>query len=138
MGIMKTINVVAGIIEYNGLILCTQRQDNADKTIALKWEFPGGKIEEGESKESALKREIIEELNISIKDLQPFCDVEYCYPNKLVKMYCYVCKCNSNKITLNVHNDYKWLKKEDLESLEWAPADVPVVKKLLEKIKNLR
>ena len=128
----KHIEVVAGIIEYDGKILCMQRAVGKFEYVSLKWEFPGGKIEQGETKEEALKRELSEEMELSVDVVDHLIDVYYDYPDFDMNMYCFNCKAHSDKFVLNVHNDFKWLPKEELRSLDWAPADVPIVHKILE------
>ena len=128
---MKQIEVVAGIIEYDGKILCMQRDVSKYDYISFKWEFPGGKIEQGETNEQALKRELQEEMELEVEVLSHCIDIEHQYKDFIIKMYCYKCKAESLNFKLNVHKDFKWLKKEDLLSLDWAAADLPVVNKLL-------
>lgn len=128
---MKEIFVVAGIIEHNDLVLCTQRAVCKYSYVSLKWEFPGGKIENGETKEQALKRELKEELDLDVKNLTHFVDVKHTYPDFVVNMYCFKCEVDSDNLKLNVHNSYKWLKKSELNLLDWAPADISVVQKYL-------
>lgn len=129
---MKQIEVVAGIIEHDGKILCMQRDIGKFEYVSYKWEFPGGKIEQGESNEQALKRELQEEMELDVDVLDHFIDVEHQYPDFIIKMYCYKCKAHSLDFKLNVHKDFKWLLKEELNSLDWAEADKPIVKKILE------
>ena len=128
---MKTIRVVAAVI---------QRQNNGkDEIFATQrgygefeggWEFPGGKIESGETSQEALVREIKEELDadISVGDL--IATVEYDYPNFHLSMDCFWCKLQYNHVELNEHEDAKWLSKEELDSVEWLPADVTLVEKI--------
>ncbi|MGN0961813.1 MAG: (deoxy)nucleoside triphosphate pyrophosphohydrolase [Christensenellales bacterium] len=128
---MKEIYVVAGIIEYNNKILCMQRgQDKHDYT-SFKWEFPGGKIERGETKEEALKREILEEMNVNIDISELFCEIKYTYPDFILNMYCYKCSINLPQFELIVHKDYRWLERSKLNTLDWAPADYIVIDKLM-------
>ena len=128
---MKKIEVVAAIIVHNDLILCAQRSENKLNYISNKFEFPGGKIEPGESKKEALKRELIEELNIkpNIKDL--YLSVVHKYPDFELIMHSFICIAETMNVTLNEHKSYKWLKREELNSLDWAAADLPIVKKLM-------
>jgi 8-oxo-dGTP diphosphatase len=128
---MKRIEVVAAIIIHNEFILCTQRNESKLKYISNKFEFPGGKIEEGETKRAALKRELVEELNIEpiIKDL--YLSVVHQYPDFELTMHSFICTASSKNITLNEHISYQWLKKEALNTLDWAAADIPIVKKLM-------
>ena len=129
---MKHIEVVAGVIEFDGKILCMQRDKGKFEYVSYKWEFPGGQIEEGETKQEALARELREEMEMEVDVNEHLTDVYYEYPDFTMNMYCFKCKAHSDKFVLNVHHDFKWLKKEDLMSVDWAPADVPIVEKILE------
>ncbi len=131
---MKKIHVVAAIIMQNNKILCTQRSDKG--SLPLKWEFPGGKIESGETNENALVREIGEELNCEIQVNQLFFTVKHQYPTFHITMHSYLCemKSSNESIVLNEHHDSKWLDIEDLNGLDWAQADLPIVGKLIEEI----
>ena len=124
---MKTIHVVAAVIEKDGLIFASQRGYGAYKD---GWEFPGGKIEKGESPEEALQREIREELDTEIEINEYLMSVEYDYPDFHLVMKCYRCSVVSGKLTLKEHEDARWLKKEELDSVDWLPADLAVVKQL--------
>ena len=130
MNELKTIEVVAAVIVKNGNILATQRGYGEFKG---KWEFPGGKIKEGESKEEALKREIKEELNADITVDKFLTTVEYDYPNFHLIMHAFICTLNDN-IEFVYHNKEElehdnmiWLDKEDLDYLDWLPADISIV-----------
>ncbi len=129
---MKEIEVVAGIILHDNKILCTQRGEDKNGYVSFMWEFPGGKVEAGENKEDALRRELMEELDLHIKVDKYFCTTKHTYPTFSVIMHCYLCTMAEELPTLNVHLAYKWLKKNELASLNWAYADRPVVKKLIE------
>lgn len=128
---MKSIEVVAGIVIYNNLVLCVQRPKNKFHYISEKYEFPGGKIEDGESKEAALHRELDEELNLSVKIQSLFLIVVHQYPDFELTMHSFICKAESTQIVLNEHIDYKWLKIDELPTLDWAAADIPIVNKLI-------
>lgn len=128
---MKSIEVVAGIVIYNNLVLCVQRPKNKFHYISEKYEFPGGKIEDGESKEEALHRELLEELNLSVKIQSLFLTVIHEYPDFELTMHSFICKAESVQIVLNEHIDYKWLKIDELSTLDWAAADIPIVNKLV-------
>ena len=99
--------------------------------ISKKFEFPGGKIEEGETKEQALHRELFEELNISTKIKSFFITVVHDYPDFELTMHTFICEVNSKDLTLNEHIDQKWLTLKELDVLDWAAADLPIVQKLI-------
>ncbi len=128
---MKKIEVVAAIIVHDELILCAQRNESKLKYISNKFEFPGGKIEKGETKREALKRELVEELNIepNIKDI--YLSVVHQYPDFELTMHSFLCHVDSMNVTLNEHISCQWLKKEELTKLDWAAADLPIVQKLM-------
>jgi 8-oxo-dGTP diphosphatase len=128
---MKKIEVVAGVIFCKDEILCVQRKKNKLHYISEKFEFPGGKIEPGESKEEALHRELLEELNLSIKIKSFFMTVAHEYPDFELIMHTYICEVESKELTLNEHIDKKWLKVNELNQLDWAGADIPIVEKLV-------
>ena len=124
---MKTINVVAAIIIKDQKIFATQRGYGEFKN---GWEFPGGKIESGESPEHALEREIREELDAKIRVGELFDTIEYDYPNFHLSMKCFLCSIISDQLTLREHEAAKWLTKENLSSVEWLPADLTIIDKL--------
>lgn len=127
---MKTIHVVAAIIEKEGRYFATQRGYGEFKD---GWEFPGGKIEQGESPEEALQREIREELDTQISVGRLLTTVDYDYPEFHLHMLCYVCRVVSGKLRLLEAEDAKWLTREELNSVNWLPADRDVVRALLEE-----
>jgi 8-oxo-dGTP diphosphatase len=128
---MKKVEVVAGVIFCADEILCVQRPQNKLHYISEKFEFPGGKIEEGETKEEALHRELSEELNLLIKIKSFFLTVVHPYPDFELTMHSFICEVDSKDVTLNEHIDQKWLKINALNQLDWAAADVPIVDKLV-------
>ena len=128
---MKKVEVVAAIIYHEDKILCVQRNENKYDYISKKYEFPGGKIELGESKQEALTREIQEELHMKIEIGNEFLTVNHKYPDFFLTMHSFLCKVESKKLTLTEHIDFKWLSKDAIGSLDWAGADVPIVKKLI-------
>lgn len=125
---MKTIKVVAAIIrDANGRVLCTQRGYGEWKDW---WEFPGGKLEAGETPEEALKREIREELSTEIRVDEFLCTVDYDYPNFHLTMHCYLCSLLTGALHLNEHKAARWLEISELGSVKWLPADVEVALRL--------
>ena len=130
---MKTVNVVAAIIVKDNKVFATQRGYGDFKD---GWEFPGGKIEEGESPEDALRREIKEELNADIKICDLLHTVEYDYPKFHLSMKCYLCELLSEEIELIEHEAAKWLDYGDIRTVDWLPADLELVDKLVEISNN--
>lgn len=128
---MKTVRVVAAIIIENRKVFATQRGYGEFKD---GWEFPGGKIEPGETPEEALKREIMEELDTEIEVGDLLDTVEYDYPTFHLSMDCFICKIKLGNLILKEHEAAKWLTKETLDSVEWLPADRGLVEKIDEYI----
>ena len=128
---MKTIRVVAAVILSEGKIFATQRGYREFKD---GWEFPGGKIEDGETKEAALKREILEELDTEITVGELIDTIEYDYTNFHLSMDCFWCEIVSGKLVLKEHEAARWLDKENLYSVEWLPADVSLIEKIALKL----
>ena len=131
MAAKKQIEVVAAILENDQKILCVQRDENKYSYISKKYEFPGGKIEVGETNGQALKREILEELCLDIEIEGLLLTVEHEYPDFELRMHGYLCKStNTQNMNLTEHIDYQWLPVSDLTNLDWAAADIPIVKLL--------
>jgi len=128
---MKKIEVVAAVVFCGDQVLCVQRPKNKFPYISEKYEFPGGKIEEGETKEEALHRELLEELNFSTKIKNYFLTVVHQYPDFELIMHSFICEVDSKELTLHEHIDQKWLKINELTALDWAAADIPIVEKLV-------
>ena len=128
---MKQIEVVAAIIQLENKFLCVQRGEGRYDYISLKYEFPGGKIEPGESLNQALEREIKEELQYDICVKEKFLTVEHQYPDFQLKMYSYLCSAVHANLTLTEHINYRWLEINQLDELDWAAADIPIVEKLM-------
>ena len=127
----RRIEVVAAVIHDGGRILATQRGYGEFKD---KWEFPGGKMEAGESREVALRREIREELDTEIAVGKLLCTVEYDYPAFHLTMHCYLCSVVSGTLELKEHESARWLSADGLESVDWLPADLqilPLIKECL-------
>lgn len=129
---MKQIEVVAAIICKDDKIFATQRGYGDFKDW---WEFPGGKMEVGETPEEALKREIREELSTEIGVDEFLRTVEYDYPKFHLTMHCYLCSLLTEALHLNEHEAARWLTKDELDSVKWLPADLLVIEKMKEKAK---
>lgn len=127
---MKQVRVVAAVIKDNGKIFATQRGYGDYKD---GWEFPGGKIEEGETPQEALKREIKEELDTEIRVGELIDTIEYDYPTFHLSMDCFWCEVVSGDLVLKEHESAKWLSKDELDSVEWLPADIMLVDKIRER-----
>ena len=128
---MKHLEVVAAIIQKEGKILCVQRGESAFPYTSKKWEFAGGKVEAGETDEEALIREIAEELALTIAVERHYYTVEHHYPDFSITMRCYQCHIVSGELQLHEHLSSKWLNPQELTTLDWAAADIPVVEKLI-------
>lgn len=125
---MKTIEVVAAVIKnQEGLTLAVQRGESSKDYISKKWEFPGGKIEVGETLQEALQRELVEELKIEASVGELVTTVDHTYPDFRLIMHAFHCQILSGELTLTEHLEKKWLPKSKLRSLDWAAADVPIV-----------
>jgi 8-oxo-dGTP diphosphatase len=128
---MKRIEVVAAIIIYGKKVLCVQRGQHKFEYISQKYEFPGGKVEPNETGEEAIKREINEELQVNIEVVSYFMTVEHQYPDFSIAMECFKCSCETDRVILTEHINYRWLPVEELKSLDWAAADIPIVQNLI-------
>ena len=130
---MKTVKVVAAIIIHENKIFATQRGYGEFKD---GWEFPGGKIEPGETPQEALVREIKEELDIEIEVKDFLETVEYDYPEFHLSMDCFFCVIRSGELVLKEHEAAKWLTAEKLDSVDWLPADQGLVEGIREHLRN--
>ena len=130
---MKTIRVAAAVIRDGEKIFAVQRGYGEFKD---GWEFPGGKIEPGETPEEAIVREIKEELDTEVEVIELLDTVEYDYPNFHLSMGCFICKIKSGDLVLKEHEAAKWLTKDTLGSVEWLPADMGLVREIEKYLKE--
>lgn len=125
----KIIKVVGAVIEKNGIILCAQR--GHDKSLAGLWEFPGGKIEQNETPQQALEREIKEELLCKVSIKNKIITASYEYDFGIVELTTFFCELIEGEPKLTEHESIKWLPISELSTLEWAPADIPTIDALV-------
>lgn len=130
---MKKVEVVAAIIERDNQILCCQRGSNKYSYLSEKWEFPGGKLEVGETNEQALIREIQEELEMEIYDLTFALTVVHQYEDFELTMHAFFAKTDQVDFKLNSHQSAKWALRSEFGQFDWAGADVPIVDYLCSK-----
>ena len=128
---MKTVNVVAAIIKDNDKIFATQRGYG---DLKGGWEFPGGKVENHETLQEALKREIKEELDVEIEVDDFVAKIEYDYPNFHLSMNCFFARIINGKLKLKEHSNAKWLTSDELDSVDWLPADLTIIDLIKEKL----
>lgn len=119
------INVTAAIILHNNRVLATRRAPQ--KHMGGYWEFPGGKIELGETPEQSLARELQEELGITVRVGEHFFSNKHNYGDKQIMLMSYLCTWGTGELTLNDHDAIQWCSAQELASLRWAPADIPIV-----------
>jgi 8-oxo-dGTP diphosphatase len=122
---MKHIHVAAAIFIENEKVFAAQRKDSGE--LALKWEFPGGKLESGETGEEAIVREIMEELSATIEVEKHLMTVEHQYDSFSLTMDAYLCTVIDGDLKIGEHIDCRWLTSQDLYSVDWAAADIPIV-----------
>ena len=123
-----SVEVVAGVILSKDKLLAVQRPKSSKEYISSKWEFPGGKVEQGENRIQALKREVHEELQLGIQNIDFLTTVEHTYPDFHLVMHAYTCEISSGGPVLTEHVDLKWLSVDELDQFDWAAADIPIVK----------
>lgn len=130
---LKHIHVACAIIERGGFVMAAQR--SAAMSLPLKWEFPGGKIEPGESKVECLRRELLEEMAVAIEVGRPLTPVTHPYPAFTVTLYPFICSIGTGDIALHEHAAIAWLAPNELLKLDWAEADGPVIEEYLECVR---
>ncbi len=121
------------MLDEQGCFYATQRP--VDKSLALHWEFPGGKVEVGEHPENALRREIEEELLWTVGEIEPLSEVKHAYDFGIIRLTPFLHRCAERpSLSLTEHIDSRWMHSSDWDGYTWAPADVPVVKQLLNEV----
>ena len=126
-------DVAAGLIMCEGKLLIGQRKHG--KSLEYKWEFPGGKLEEGETLEECLARELMEEMQLKITVGEHFVDSAYEYDFGTIILHAYWATCKSKDIPVVLeHEQYKWVEPRDLENYDFAPADKPIIKAILQQL----
>lgn len=127
---MKHVEVVAAVIMRDDTVFCAQRKDEGE--TAKQWEFPGGKIEIGETREQALAREIFEEFSTRIKVDEYITTVNHEYNTFSITLHAYRCSVIKGSLTLTEHLDSRWLARDELLNLDWAAADIPIAEQVRE------
>lgn len=132
---MKHLEVCGAILLKGNKVLCAQRGKCKEDYLSHRWEFPGGKLEAGETAAQALHRELIEEMDVHVDagDMEPFYVVEHQYPDFELRMHCFICKVSDCEVNLKEHADMCWATVDEIEKLEWLPADRPVVDALVKR-----
>ena len=131
---MDLITVVCGIIFKDDLVLICRRKPG--KSLGAYWEFSGGKVEDGESNEESLLRELIEELNLKVKIKQHFFDTVHQYDNDAIELISFICETENIASESTDHDQLEWVKVSDLLGWKLAPADIPIAKELIEEFKG--
>ena len=127
---MLAIPVTCALIEHEGKILITQRSETMP--LPLLWEFPGGKVQAGETEKQGIAREIKEELNLEIEPISRLTPVQHDNGSKTIVLIPYICRLVAGKLALAEHKDFRWAPAAELRSFAWCPADVPVVEEYLQ------
>lgn len=132
---MKHLQVCAAILTNDHHILCLQRGPGAYEYTSYKYEFPGGKLEGGESAAEALHRELTEEMNldIAVEDMEFFMTVHHVYPDFEITMHSFLCPVATRAFDMLEHVDFRWLTQAELDQLDWAAADEPIMRALMER-----
>tara|TARA_B000000441_G_C21671774_1_gene307785 strand:- start:185 stop:649 length:465 start_codon:yes stop_codon:yes gene_type:complete len=126
----KHVQVVSAIIIEKDMVFCFKKGKAKYKYLENKFEFPGGKIKKNENKIDALKREILEELNVEIEVLEPLCESDYNYPDFTVSLSSFICRAQRSSFILTEHVEVVKVPISDIDKLQWLPADIPIVNAL--------
>lgn len=136
---MKRYNVVCAVVDNEGKVLCMQKGQTRFAYTSFRWEFPGGKIEEGETPQQALHRELLEEMDYDVEVGPHIITIDYAYPDFSITMQAFLCKASSRIFKRKEHAASQWVSPEKLSLIEWCAADKPiaeVVKKMMEEGKS--
>lgn len=125
----RHLRVACAIIEQNGLVLAAQRSANG--SLPLKWEFPGGKIEAGETPEACLARELMEELGVGVGIVRQLAPAHHEYPDFTITLYPFTCRLEGGTLTMHEHHALLWIAPERMPDLDWAEADLPIIREFL-------
>lgn len=131
----KHYQVVAAVVEHEGRYLCMQKPQTRYAYTSWHWEFPGGKVEKGETEVEAICRELREEMDYEVTPVRHLTTVEHSYPDFSLSLSCWLCKAETTEFVRKEHADHRWLLPSELEQLEWCAADAPVIE-LLKDLKN--
>lgn len=126
----KHYHVVAAVIEHEGRYLCMQKPQTRYAYTSYHWEFPGGKVEQGESEPEALRRELQEEMDYDIEPQRHLITVEHSYPDFSLSLSCWLCTAQTTDFVRKEHADHRWLTPAEMQSLDWCEADAPVIELL--------
>ncbi len=128
--------VVAAVVEHEGRFLCMQKGETRYAYTSYHWEFPGGKVEQGETEQEAICRELREEMEYEVKPVRHLTTVEHTYPDFSLSLSCWLCRAEIADFVRKEHADHRWLQPSELEQLEWCAADAPVIE-LLKDLKTI-
>lgn len=131
---MKHYNVVAGVIINDDKVLCLQKGLTRYEYTSYRWEFPGGKIEERETPEHALRRELLEELKINVEIKSHLITVEHKYDDFGITLHAYLCRTSNNDVILTEHVSFKWAELDEIIDLEWCAADVSIAQAVVKEL----
>lgn len=128
----KHYNVVAAVIEFDGRVLCMQRGETRYSYTSHLWEFPGGKVEQGETSEQALHRELIEEMALDVEVHEHLATVTHDYPDFTITLAAYRCTASDTAFTMREHAASRWLPWDELSTLQWCEADARLIDQFME------
>ena len=133
---MKHFDVVAGVVINDSRVLCLQKGLTKYDYTRYKWEFPGGKIEEGETPPQALRRELIEELNLDVKVESHLITVMHKYKDFSITLRAYLCHADMIQVTLTEHSAFKWASIDEIANIDWCEADVAIAKAVIRELNH--